>query len=55
MVMLIKKNIKFWKQVNKNGENVDFCCIQGEFLFHNITELKEFSNKKDFFLLDDDK
>ncbi len=53
--MLIKKNLKNWKQAYKSNKDIDFCCIQGEFLFHNITELIKFSNKNDFFLLYDDK
>lgn len=52
--MFIKKNIKNWKQDNKSDDNVDFCCMQGEFLFHDITELKEFNNKNDFFPLYND-
>lgn len=55
MVMRFKKNIENWKRINKSGKNIDFCCMQGEFLFHDITELKEFSNKNDFFSLYDDK
>lgn len=53
--MLIKKIIKNWKQVNKSNKDIDFCCVRGEFLFHNISELKQFNNKNDFFSLYDDK
>jgi len=53
--MFIKKNRENLKGFNKSIEDADFCCIQGEFLFHDITEFKEFSNKNDFFPLYDDK
>ena len=35
--------------MNKNIEEIHYCCLQGEFLFHDNTELRGFSNEIDFF------
>ncbi|MHA1147394.1 MAG: hypothetical protein ACTSR8_04050 [Promethearchaeota archaeon] len=48
------KKLKYWGYRDKNVGELDFCCADGENLFHNISELKEFSNERDFFPLEDD-
>ena len=46
---ILKKNIKNRNQINKNREEIHYCCLQGEYLFHDITELRGFSNENDAF------
>ncbi len=50
---IFKKNIKNRTKKNKNIEEIHFCCLKGEFLFHDTTELGRFSNENDFFSIYD--
>lgn len=46
--------LKYWKYIRENEGELDFCCAEGENLFHDIGELTEFSDEQDFFSLDSD-
>ena len=50
---IIKKDIKYRNQINKNIEEIHYCCLQGEYLFHENSELRRFSNENDFFSIYD--
>lgn len=52
-VVIIKKIIKDRNQMNENVEEIHYCCLQGENLFHDNTELRSFSNEDDFFSIYD--
>ena len=45
------KKINIIKQINQNINENDYCCAEGEFLFHDLTEFKEFNDEEDFFSL----
>ena len=50
---IIKKYIKHRDQMNISIEEIHYCFLQGEFLFHDITELRGFSDENDFFSIYD--
>jgi hypothetical protein len=49
----MKKNIKYINQKNDNNDEIQYCCSQENYLFHDYTELRGFRNENDFFSVDE--
>ena len=51
---IIKKKIKYPDVGYKNIDESYYCCSQGDYLFHNDQELRDFCDENDFFSIDED-
>jgi len=49
----IRKRMRDWQDINRIDERFEFCCGEGEYLFHDPLERDDFNNERDFFSLND--
>ena len=49
----IKKIMKNMSYTDTDVEGLDYCCTQGNYFFHSISEFNEFDDVEDYFSLDE--